>query len=382
MQGRSTELRVGIFATVALVVGFFVVFALGRSSAMFTSKNHYTATFTTASGLRPGSPVRMAGIDVGTVDGVSFRDDGRAQIAFSVRTSEAHFVTGPAAPPPGQEPDPANTGATVASIGSKGLLGDGLIELSPGRGDPLPDGAEVQAAESAGIMAAAQGAISDARPAIENVRALTESLADPQFRADLQAIVHNIAELTRMIREDDGTVHRLISDPEMANQVQDTLHSLQTASAELAGTARNVRAITGEIRDGDGSVHEIIYGDQGTRLVTSLADTAGEAATVIRDIRTGEGNAHELLYGDSAGDLIANLTAMSGDLRAIVADIRAGRGTLGGFLVDPSIYEDVRRIVGNIERNDILRALVRYSLREDEPRDAAPQATDAPVTPH
>lgn len=375
MQGRSTELRVGVFVTVALIVGFFVVFALGSRSAMFTSRNHYTATFGSANGLRPGSPVRMAGIDVGTVDGVSFRDDGRAQVAFSVRTSEAHFVTGPRA----GETDPANTGATIASIGSKGLLGDGLIDLTPGTGDALPDGSEVLAAESGGIMAAAQGAIADARPAIENVRALTESLADPQFRADIQAIAHNIAELTRMVREDDGTLHRLISDPEMADQVQSTLHSLQLTSTELAGTARNIRAITGEIRDGDGTVHEIIYGDEGTRLVTRLADTAGEAATILRDVRTGDGNAHELLYGDSAGDLISNLTAMSGDLRSIVADIRAGRGTLGGFLTDPSIYEDVRRIVGNIERNDILRALVRYSLREDEPRDPAPQVTETPT---
>lgn len=374
MQGRSTELRVGIFVTLALIVGFFVVFALGSRSSMFNARNSYTATFASANGLRTGSPVRMAGIDVGTVDGVSFRDDGRAQIAFSVRASEAHFVTGPRA----GATDPAHDGASVASIGSKGLLGDGLIDLLPGTGDPLPSGSEVRAAEAGGIMAAAQGAIASAQPAIENVRELTESLADPQFRADLQAIIHNVAELTRMVREDDGTVHRLLSDPEMADQVQATLHSLQQTSTELAATARNVRAITGEIRDGDGSVHEIIYGDQGTRLVTNLADTAGEAATVIRDIRTGDGNAHELLYGDSAGDLITNLTAMSGDLRSIIADIRAGRGTLGGFLMDPSIYEDVRRIVGNVERNDILRALVRYSIREDEPRDPAPVATDAP----
>ena len=73
-----------MFVTLALVVGFFVVFALGRSSAMFTSRNHYTAVFASANGLRPGSPVRMAGIDVGTVDAVSFRDDGRAMIVFFV----------------------------------------------------------------------------------------------------------------------------------------------------------------------------------------------------------------------------------------------------------------------------------------------------------
>ena len=51
-----------------------------------------------------------------------------------------------------------------------------------------------------------------------------------------------------------------------------------------------------------------------------------------------------------------NVTAMSSDMRAITADVRAGRGTLGGLLTDPSIYEDVKRLVGNLERNEILRS--------------------------
>jgi hypothetical protein len=33
----------------------------------------------------------------------------------------------------------------------------------------------------------------------------------------------------------------------------------------------------------------------------------------------------------------------------------------------------VRRIVGNVERNDILRSLVRYSIREDQPTPPAPR---------
>ena len=64
---------------------------------------------------------------------------------------------------------------------------------------------------------------------------------------------------------------------------------------------------------------------------------------------------------------------MSGDLRAIVDDVRAGRGTIGGLLVDPSIYEDIKRLVGNLQRNEILRSLVRYSIREDEPREQPPR---------
>ena len=74
-----------------------------------------------------------------------------------------------------------------------------------------------------------------------------------------------------------------------------------------------------------------------------------------------------------------NVDAMSDDLRAIVANLRAGKGTLGALLVDPSIYEDIKSLVGNVERNQVLRALVRYSIKQDElkaPPPPAPTVTD------
>lgn len=367
-SSRSLELRVGVFVTLALIVGSGVVFALGNQSSLFARRTSYHAVFANVDGLRPGAPVRMAGIDVGTVTAVDLREDGRCDVTLQIVETHAHFVTG----------------TSRATIGSKGLLGDKLIEVTAGTGPPIAPNGEITAEEGGGLfgaLATAGDAIDEARPAIANVRRLTETLAEEQLQEDIRNIAHNIAELTRMIREEDGTIHRLISDPTMADSVQSTLASIRTASSELAATSRNVRAITGEIAHGDGSAHDLIYEDGVSDLVARLTDTAGEAASILRDVRTGDGNAHELLYGDSAGDLITNATAITADLRAIVADVRAGRGTIGGFLVDPSIYEDVRRIVGNLERNEILRALVRYSIREDVPREPAVEVIEADRAP-
>ncbi|MEO7112287.1 MAG: MCE family protein, partial [Polyangiaceae bacterium] len=65
----------------------------------------------------------------------------------------------------------------------------------------------------------------------------------------------------------------------------------------------------------------------------------------------------------------------SDDLREIVANVKAGRGTLGALLVDPSVYEDIKSVVGNVDRNEVLRALVRYSIKADE---SHPKARVAP----
>ncbi len=359
-QGRSLELRVGIFVTLALLVGSAVTFTLGDRSALFSSKRRYVAVFANVDGLRPGSPVRISGLDVGTVGGIQFREDGRCDVLLDVSEAQTQFVTA----------------TSVVTLGSKGLLGDKLVDISPGTGPSLPANAILRSEESGGLFGALARAgeiVDEARPAVDNVRQFTATLADEQFRRDLGAISHNIAELTRMAREEDGTVHRLLTDPEMANQISHTLGSIDLASTELARTARNVRLITDEIATGDGTAHRLIYDPDGARLVASLADTADEAATLLRDARTGEGNLHTLLYGDESGALLANLGAISADVRAIVHDVRAGRGTIGALLVDPSVYEDVRRIVGNVERSDILRALVRYSIREDEASPPPPR---------
>ncbi|NTX52887.1 MCE family protein, partial [Myxococcus sp. CA039A] len=65
-------------------------------------------------------------------------------------------------------------------------------------------------------------------------------------------------------------------------------------------------------------------------------------------------------------------------------------GTLGGLISDPTVYEDLREVLGNVKRNRILRALVRFSLdnRKDleqmgkvqrvEPKAEAPKRAEPP----
>ncbi len=361
MKAGSTELKVGIFVTAALVLGGVLVFALGNQSAMFASKVDYEAVFTQVNGLRDGSPVRVAGIDVGTVKDVRFGEDGKVHVTIEVRQDASAFV---------------REGST-AKVGSKGLLGDQLVDITVGQGRPLAPGSTIPTAEESLLTTFLGETGSEAEGVVRNVNtataALAEILANPQTKQDVQDIAHNLATMTNLVTENDGTVRRLMTDPALADDVQGTIRSFQGTGNELQRAARDVRQILGEVEHGDGTVHQLIYGEEGVAMLASLASAAGQLALILRDVRNGPGNAHQLIYGDEAGNLIANLTATSADLRAVMADVRAGRGTLGGLLVDPSIYEDIKRLVGNLQRNEILRALVRYSIRHDEPAPPAPE---------
>ena len=51
---------------------------------LFRSKTEFRATFESVGGLRSGSPVRMAGVSVGTVSEVVIGDDGKIHVRFGV----------------------------------------------------------------------------------------------------------------------------------------------------------------------------------------------------------------------------------------------------------------------------------------------------------
>jgi phospholipid/cholesterol/gamma-HCH transport system substrate-binding protein len=76
---------------------------------------------------------------------------------------------------------------------------------------------------------------------------------------------------------------------------------------------------------------------------------------------------------------------MSTDLRTILDGLREGKGTLGALLVDPSVYEDMKMLLGNVQRNQALRALVRYSIKRDDGNPGVevvdPQTSDPKPAP-
>ncbi len=164
----------------------------------------------------------------------------------------------------------------------------------------------------------------------------------------------------------DSPVHRMLYDEEQARRVSATLANVERATGEASGVMSDVHHATTQVRSGSGLAHKVLYDEQ---VANDLAGTIGEVRKALTAVREGNGIAHTLVYGDAnTQNLLANLTAMSQDLRGVISNMKQGKGTLGGLLVDPSIYEDLKAAVGNVERNQVLRALVRYSIRQDDTR--------------
>ncbi|MBP7683889.1 MAG: MCE family protein [Deltaproteobacteria bacterium] len=367
MQPNSkTQLRVGLFVTFALALIAFLAFVVGAQQNLFTRKTEFVAIFETVDGLRPGSVVTVAGVNVGSIDSVEFMDDGRIEVRFSVVNDAAALIRGRAGATAGTYEE----GTSQVSIGSKGMLGDKLMQITVGlRALPLWDPEQPLPASTSGdLMTAASNAMAEVQGTAENLRLATDPFRDQVFSRDVARVAANVARITDMMADGNGAVQHLLTDEATAAELDATLGNLRATSDEFARTSRSIRRIAEEIERGDGTAHALIYGDEGRVALVNIGRATDEVATLLEAVRTGEGTAHDVIYGNAGEELIANLTRASDDIAAITADVRAGRGTIGGLLQDPSIYEDIKRLVGDLERNEILRALVRYSVRRDEAR--------------
>ena len=363
MSAKNRSVRVGLFVVAALLLASAAVFLIGDNRRVWDRKVTFRGRFNDVVGLRNGSAVRMAGIDVGSVTDISHADsvsDVKIYVTIAVARNEARRV----------HPD------TVMRVVNKGLLGDKMVSLDGGdpRKEAAGDGTFIASEEDPSDMGKAiEKLTSVAKKADETMDAVkrtSESFADPQMAEDVKGSVKSLrAILDGVANNKDGAAHKAIFDPEEARRIDRILANLDATTANLAAVSGDARDVTARAKSGPGLVHTLVYDDQ---LGASTTGTMVELNKSLAALRTSNGLGHAIIYGDdSTQHVLGNVSAMSDDLREIVANMKAGRGTLGALLVDPSVYEDIKVLVGNVERNQVLRALVRYSIKQNESRPHA-----------
>jgi phospholipid/cholesterol/gamma-HCH transport system substrate-binding protein len=364
----SKQFKVGLFVIAGLALMAAGIFLIGNTRQLWQPKITYRTAFNDVAGLKPGAPVRMGGLDVGQVSGLNHGSDpkdGRIFVILSIEKKESLRIrecteAARQATPPCID--------TIAHVGNKGLLGDKMIELGLGSPDAQalnPDHL-IPSEEPADMFAAANRVAAAAQEAIEKLQPLAQSLGDPKLAADIKGSAADVHALLDSMVHGDGTMHRLFYDHRTADELDRLLANSNHTTELINGSLSDLQDVTSHVRQGPGIAHALVYDGEISK------DTAGMMSELHQDlkaVREGNGIAHAILYGDdSSQHVMANLNAISDDLRAIILGVRQGKGTIGGLLVDPTVYEDLKSAIGNVERNEVLRALVRYSIKADEQR--------------
>src|SRR5579863_9936847 len=88
---KNYKWKLGLFSIAALVIAVAGIYYVGKERNKFGSVVHLTTYFNSVSGLKQGSNVRVGGIDVGTVDGISLVNDTTVQVDMVIQTGIRKF---------------------------------------------------------------------------------------------------------------------------------------------------------------------------------------------------------------------------------------------------------------------------------------------------
>ncbi len=373
-RGEAEQVRAGLFVLIGLVVFAVAVVLLGKKSALFSRTDTLFVSFSEVNGLAVGAPVRLAGLEIGSVEAISFPDDlrnKRARLRLVVRSAYMSRIRAD----------------SRAFIDSNGLLGDKIINISLGdpAAPPLYDGATLEAGPTTSFEALASTlseTITSMNKVVGDVRSIVGELDQSRTQDDVKRITSSLAAILSEVASGQGTLHQLIYDPRYAHELDQTLARAYSVAQRADTAVLRVDRVLAEVEQGDGGMHQLLYGPAAADAAGEFASAAREIAEVVREIRVGDGLAHGLIYADGETHVMADLEQLSSTLNRIVQEIDQGRGTLGALIKDPTVYEDLKTTLGNVQRNVLFKALIRATIERDQLRraDRAPRtrASDAP----
>ena len=315
-----SELKIGIVSLFAVVMALFMIFLLTGEGGFFWQRYSIKTTFGNVAGLGRGAPVRLAGVEIGSVSDVVFNGD-RVEVIMQVGKKESSRITT----------------SSVATLGSVSLLGESAVDITPSSsGTPVPEWGYVRPGPTPGsltdVATQAQEGIGEITKLVQDLRSGRGSagklITDDRMYDQLTALLTASEQVASNINRGRGTLGRLATDPTLA----------KTLEASIS----NLEAVTAKIRSGEGSLGHLLNDDA---MAKSLTATTANLETLTGRLNKGEGTAGKLFTDQ---ELYNRLTSVTDRLDKVVASLQQGQGTMGMLLQDKQLYEKLNKAVDEI----------------------------------
>jgi len=279
---KGSEVWVGIFVVIGILLLVLMTIKIEKFKIGKEAGNLFHVYFDSAFGLERNSPVRVAGVHVGNVEGVKL-EDGKAKVTFHLPLNIVLYTD------------------AKAYLKSEGFLGEKFVEIFPG----TPG---TQKLEPNGVIAHGVSPVD-----------MEEFLAKMGgLREDIQEVTKPLGDILKAVepKKVGGAIDNF-------NQFSSQLNSLAKDAKETVQKAKDAFARVEEIGDkvkkGEGTLGKLITDETIYQDAKKTVETAKEAAESAKQ----------------AVEALKNISEM----------IERGEGTLGKLIKDESLYQDARELV-------------------------------------
>jgi len=352
----ARDLTVGVTAALALAILALAVMSVGNGSAVFRSRTIYHVVFQSSDGLVVGSPVKIAGVQVGTVESI--------ELPTNPEDRGIHVTVGVDQRYSARVREDSEAALRILQL----LSGEKFVEISPGSAER------------------------PARPANSEIPTLT----DPEFFEQGADIAENLQQITVSLKEildpivrGEGLLGELIANPDFGKD----------GLARLKGTLENLESLTGQITEGRGFVGRALYDPQFEARIDTLGEAMDRFASLVGKMDEEGGTVSTLLAADGpmpqaiddlrvaaaslrkvsssleketgligrllhdeawSEELAEDLRGVTGDLRAITGRIESGEGTLGQLVNERTLHDGLEQVVAGVGDSKFARWLLRH----------------------
>lgn len=300
-----SAVKLGFFVIAGLLFLVLLLYMIGKNESLFGSNFKLKARFGNVQGLNKGNNVRYLGQQVGTVKSIAIINDTLIEVTMLIKNSMKKYI---------------NRNA-VAAIGTDGLVGNKLINISPGKGpsSPVADG---------------------------DIIAIKKTFDTDEM---LQTLGHTNDEIVQIVAGLKTTVNRinnstavwdLLNDEAIPASLKASLMNIRQATMKAGATVDQIGKLVDNIENGKGSLGAVLTD-------TSFAVELGSAIKKINSL------------GTEADHLAAELNAA---VKSIRNDIDNGKGPVNMLLKDSSTTISLQQSMQHIEEgtnrfNEVMEAL-------------------------
>ena len=330
-MAMTREVRVGLFLVVAFLI-LIALFELLGKETIFARMVEYKTSFKSIPGLKLGDPVRLAGVDVGSVRDIQVIG---ARVEVSIRVK------------PGT---PVKTDS-IATIKLTSLLGTNFVDLTFGSpaAQKAPPGSLLQSTEPPDLNTLL-ARLNDAAGDVQTLaRQLNEGLG--KSLEPISGAFQSMDRIAKQIEKGQGTLGKLISSDDLYREIQ--------------AIATNMNKLSQQMARGEGTLGKLVNDDalyNDLRSLTADLKVASQGLSrIAKDVESGKGTLGKLvkdeaLYNEAKSTLAQAREALGG-LQTVSRRITEGKGTLGRLLNDDALYTDMRGAVASL--NNIMKKVER-----------------------
>jgi phospholipid/cholesterol/gamma-HCH transport system substrate-binding protein len=355
MKKKSTDIWVGIFVVVGILLLIFMTLKIERFQ--FGKEKGYLVSvyFDTAAGLVKNASVRVAGVSVGMVEKISL-DEGKAKVTFHLPNSIAIYRD------------------AKAFLKAEGFLGEKYVEItlgSPGHPRVEPGGVIDQGtppADMESFLSKMSDVGEDIKDAVKPVAEILKSVD----RQKVEGMINNLErfsgqlggiaadtkktfqkgteafsrleEIGAKVNRGEGTLGKLITDEAIYQEAKETVEAAKEAAETVKETAETLKNVSEKIEQGEGTLGKLI---QDESLYIEAKETLQSMKGIAEKVEKGEGSLGKLIHDES---LYTEAKETLQSVRGIAEKVEKGEGTLGKLISDDSLVKETEKTMKKVQK--------------------------------